>query len=248
MFHDLQITIPSRSRYTSQKTIYNLSESLWPSIILVVPHDQYITYRQNIPLDIVIQPFGGNGIGNKREFMLRLKPTGKIIMMDDDLTFYARVSISKFVKLDKNSEESVHMVTDIYNMLDKYVAVGLVDKFMSQARPRGSQECQRYNQVLGYNRDSFPNPWPSFRIAHDEEHDVHLQLLTRGFRTAISTEWSKSDKPNAQGGCSDWRSDVYLQEIHGKLLELWPDIVSITANPNRARYNWKRAKEIGGLK
>jgi hypothetical protein len=71
--------------------------------------------------------------------------------------------------------------------------------------------------------------------------------LTRGFKTVILTEWSKTDKSNAPGGCSDWRDDVYMREVHQKLVELWPGIVSITMNPNRARYNWMEAKKRGGI-
>src|SRR5215472_13327419 len=91
MDHDMQICIPSRSRPLNQKTIKGLSEELWPYITLVVPFDQYIQYRQVTPMDVKILPFDGFGIAAKRQFMLRLKESGKILMLDDDLKFYRRI-------------------------------------------------------------------------------------------------------------------------------------------------------------
>lgn len=249
MFEDLQIVIPSRSRPHSQKTVAHLSDNLWSAIKVVVPHDQEKEYRYHLPVDVEVIPFHeSDGVGHKREFILHLKPTGKLIMLDDDLRFYRRTPDGdKFPPTSK--AETERMITEIAHYLDSYAMVGLTDKFMSQTKPRAFVECQRFNQVLGFNRDLLPQPWPKFRMPHDEEHDVHLQLLTRGIKTAVITEWSKSDTPGALGGCSEWRNTQTMRETHEKLVELWPGIVTITrgAGPARARYNWQEAKRIGGL-
>jgi hypothetical protein len=243
----VDIFIPSRSRYANLKTIYNLSESLWKNVKLVVPHEQFPQYQRIVPMGIGIIPFNETiGVDKKREFMLHLNTTGKIIMMDDDLKFYKRTGDGKRFPPATNAETEL-MVIQIVDYLDRYPMVGLVDKFMSQSRPRGFVECTRFNQVLGFNRDLLPQPWPQFNVQHDEEHSFHLQLLTRGYKTAVLTEWSKADKPNSRGGCSDWRNEEIMRQTHEKLLELWPEIVTITPDPARARYNWKKAKEIGGL-
>jgi hypothetical protein len=214
---------------------------------MVVPGDQYSEYRYHIPLDIAIVPFYGTGIGAKRDYILRHRSSGKIIMMDDDLAFYKRnESGEKFARLPTRSPDTLLMIEDICTALDRYPAVGLVDKFMSQTRPRVMQECVRYNQVLGFNRETLPNPWPAFKIKHDEEHNFHLQLLTKGIKTCVLTEWSKADRPNSKGGCSDWRSSEIYQETYQQLLTDWPEIVII--KNGRARYNWRKAKEVGGIK
>jgi hypothetical protein len=245
MFNDLQIAIPSRSRPHVQKTIQNLSQNLRQYIVLVVPSDQYEDYRGRVSIDINIVPFSGSGIGNKREFILNLKPTGKLIMFDDDLTFYKRLEDgSKFARM--NPDESEKMVSEIVDFLDRYVMVGMVDKFMSQTRPRGFVECTRCNKVLAFNRDMLPNPWPSFRVPHDEDHDIHLQLITRGFRTAVITEYSKSDPVQAPGGCTDWRCDAVFNHAYELMVQYWPTIVTIYPN-HKIRYNWREAKRIGGI-
>jgi hypothetical protein len=247
MFDTLQIMIPSRSRSQYVRTIYHLSENLWPSITIVVPPEQYKSYRADIPMEIEILEFDGAGIAAKREFILHLNHTGKVIMLDDDLKFYKRTEDgARFPGTFHLQTEQ--MIGEIVDFLDCYPMVGLTDKFMSQTRPRGYVECHRFNQVLGFNRDLLPKPWPQFRVPHDEEHDVHLQLLTRGCKTAVLTEWSKADKADAPGGCNDWRNADILKYTHEKLIELWPGIVSIDSSKGKpkARYNWQRAKEIGG--
>jgi hypothetical protein len=248
MFNNLQIVIPSRSRWNEQKTLYNLSEDLWPHVVIVCPIEQYFYYRvHHTKLGIQVLAFQGVGIGAKRQFILNLNPSGKLIMLDDDLKFYKRTDDGRRFPGAMRSD-TIEMIWDIYKMLDTYVHVGLTDKFMSHTKPRGYIECHRFNQVLAFNRDLLPRPWPEFRLWNDEEHDVHLQLLTRGYKTAVLTEWSKSDKSNAPGGCSDWRGPNTLKEAHEKLVEYWPNIVSITpGNPSRARYNWKEAKKMGGI-
>jgi hypothetical protein len=244
MFNDLQIAIPSRSRPHVQKTIQSLSQNLWTNIALVVPFTQYEEYRAAVPIDINIVPFEGQGIGAKREFILNMKKTGKIIMFDDDLTFYKRLEDgSKFARMGRMDTEK--MVADIVEFLDKYVMVGMVDKFMSQVRPRGFVECTRCNKVLAFNRDMFPDPWPKFDIKHDEDHNFHLQLITRGYRTAVLTEYSKSDGVQSPGGCTDWRTPELFAEVHQELVRRWPGIVTI--NKDRVRYNWKEAMRRGGI-
>lgn len=246
MFNNLQIAIPSRSRPYIQKTIENLSQNFWPNIVVVVPEPQYSDYRAAISMEIKVVPFGISGIGAKRQFILTMKASGKLIMFDDDLTFYKRVpdDASKFVRMTvKDSEQ---MVLDLVAYLDLYVMVGMVDKFMSQTRPRDFIECSRCNKVLGVNRDMLPDPWPEFRIPHDEDHDFHLQLITRGYRTAILTEYSKMDPVQAPGGCTDWRSQEVFDETYRLLMYYWPSIVKIGPG-NRVSYRWKEAMRIGGL-
>lgn len=244
----MEIFIPSRSRFNDLRTLHTLSGELWKYITIVVPHEQYDTYRRIVPLKIKILKFHGFGIAAKRDFILNLSQNGKIIMFDDDLKFHKRTQDgTRFPgTLQPETEE---MIKDIVATLELYPMVGLVDKFMSQTKPRGLIECHRFNQVLGINRDLLPKPWPQFRVPHDEEHDFHLQLLTRGCKTVALTEWSKSDRADAPGGCQDWRSPEILRQVHEKLVELWPSIVTVDTSKDKpkARYNWKEAKRLGGI-
>jgi hypothetical protein len=247
-----EIAIPSRSRPRAQKTIYNLSDDLWNFVMVVVPQDQLEAYRAEIPAPIKVIPFEGFGVAPKRDFILHMKPTGKILMFDDDLKFYKRSEEgSRFFPISPS--DTIDMVETIVSYLNHYPMVGLVDKFMSQHTPRHHIECHRFNQTLCFNRDLLPDPKPRFRGLIAEEHDMMLQLLTRGCKTAVITEYSKTDKPYAKGGCSDWRTtEVMKQEIE-RMAQLWPGIVSYSDHPDpehpqgyKVRFDWKKAKKIGG--
>lgn len=213
---------------------------------MMVPEDQLEEYKAHIPEQIKVLGFNGDpGIGPKRDYILQIARADKIIMMDDDLRFYKRLGDGRFVIAMPDDTEA--MIGDILTLLDTYPHVGLVDKFMSTGRPRHHQECKRFNQVLAFNRDLFPHPWPRFRLAFaHEEHDMHLQFLTRGYKTAITTEWSKSDKHNSDGGCSDWRSADKFKAAQEQMLKLWPTIVTVKDDQD-VNYNWREAKRIGGI-
>jgi hypothetical protein len=68
----------------------------------------------------------------------------------------------------------------------------------------------------------------------------------------VITEYSKTDKPYDKGGCSDWRTtEVMMREIE-RMAQLWPGIVTYTDAPNhpqgyKVRFDWKKAKMMGGL-
>jgi hypothetical protein len=214
---------------------------------MVVPTEQYAEYRQTIPLDIMILPCDVLGSAPTRQFMLHLRPTGKLIMIDDDLTFYQRSEDgTKFSQVSKSTTEQ--MIAEIVDFLDRYCMVGLTDKFMSQTRPRGFVECSRFNEITGCNRDLLPNPWPEYRIPNEEEHDFHLQVLTQGYKTAVLTEWSKSGITWGSGGCSEWRTVEVFKKAHDRLLELWPELVKVSPDKRfgtKASFQWKKARMIG---
>ena len=239
---ELQLIIPSRSRWMNQKTLINLTPSLWPITTVVIPEGQYYEYRTRTPEKVSVITFNGQGIHDKRQYILHLAKTGKVIMLDDDLSFYKRNTDGRFTVA--NGDPTEDMVATLVNMLDKYPMVGLVEKFMSQTQPRGVKEYTRISHVLGINRDLLPKPWPEFRLRVGEEYDFHLQLLTRGFTTAVTTEWSKLDKFNAKGGCNDWRTVEIIRQETKKMRDYFPDLVTYWERDNGVgiQYNWRKAK------
>jgi hypothetical protein len=247
----ITIYIPSRSRWQTMKTLNQLSEELWPQTMLVVPPDQYQKYRTYSPPEVNITIFDGVGIAAKRQHILTRFPDGKFIMFDDDLLLYKRDPDGKtFHPISRFTDESVELVRTISDLLNTYCYVGATDKFMSHTRPRGFIECARFNQILAINRELLPQPWPQFRSGVDgqEEHDFHLQLLTRGCKTAITTEWSKMDRPGAKGGCSDWRNDDLIIAMSNQLVDFWPGLVSIRDKEPQGMYlkfDWRGAINQG---
>lgn len=164
-------------------------------------------------------------ISEKREWILARSIGPKIVMLDDDLTFYARRREGNFTKSTPNDVR--RMFKWLNTALDKFAHAGVIDKFMSQAAPRGSVQSRRYNSVLAYNKMLFPYPRPKFRIPVSEEHDVHLQLASKGLPPAVSCEFSKNTSYYNEGGCTDERTKRSELAGHKAFAALWPDLVTV---------------------
>ena len=142
-----RIAIPSRNRADKQKTLYNLPESVWPNVSIFVPDFNVDEYKQKLPSEVKIVSVSENGIRATRQAMFDSVENGKILMLDDDLTFWKRNKEgNKFKRIDK--EETGGLIEAIVCLLDIFTAVGLTDKFMSQTKRRNFQEFQRFNDVL----------------------------------------------------------------------------------------------------
>lgn len=199
-----------------------------------------------------------SGIMEKRQSIFEHATDNKIIMLDDDLKFYKRRRDGGFNIATK--AQIRQMIKSIEKALDKNAHVGLVDKFMSQTRPRGRVHSGRYNQVLGYNMRMIAervrllssngmmhhDSHPKFRLSLNQEHDMHLQLLELGFAPTILTEYSKNAAFYAAGGLSHMRTKTLERSVFKKLQALWPQYVKLRKSKHSiggvaATFNWRAA-------
>jgi hypothetical protein len=182
------------------------------------------------------------GIRATRQFIMDTARKGKVIQLDDDLTFYRRSDDGK--KFYPIEGESVYeMFEFIGEMLDGYAHLGLVDKFMSQSQPRIMRHNGRFTHLLAYNMDLF-HVKPQYRVEVCEEHDYNLQLLLAGHPSCILTEFSKVETPRAPGGCNTWRHDQLEVDACKEMERLFPGIVQ--ADGIKIRVNWKKAGQNAG--
>lgn len=248
MLTDLTIAIPSRSRWWWPKTVDAMHPSLWEHMVVYTPMDQVKHYRDILAKPIRVVGLEYTHIGQKRQMILEKSNTGKVIMMDDNLTFYKRtVTGATFKSMPPASMDTVDMITQICRLLNSYASIGLADKFMSQHKPRQIQEYQRFIHVLCYNLARLPTPWPQFEICHYEDHHFHLQLLEASCPTAIATEWSKTKAGKNTGGCSDWRTEALMDQAADFMLNRWPGICIDNSErgedgARRLKFRWKQAR------
>ena len=228
----MRIFIPTIGRVDRQKTARQLDKAGLP-YTLVVPLDHIDQYSgiENI--------LGCPDIGIRatRQFIMDMAGHGKVIQLDDDLTFYRRTDDGKrFYPIE--SEAVFEMFALINSFLNEYAHVGLVDKFMSQSQPRVMRHNGRFTHLLGYNMDLF-SIIPQYCVEVCEEHDYNLQLLMAGHPSCILTEYSKVETPRAPGGCNTWRHEQLEVEACKEMERLFPGIVS--ADGIKIRVNWKKA-------
>jgi hypothetical protein len=240
----MKIYIPTRGRPEQQRTAEAL-ESAGIDATLVLSKDDEENYFTEGVSCITVK---ASDIATKRQRILELSPKGKILMLDDDLTFYTRKPDGNFVKADKRGIQRI--IKWFSHALSDHAHAGLTDKFMGQSKRRGVQNHGRYNQALGYNTKLFPSPAPKFRVAINEEHDMHLQLATRGLEPIINNEFSKDAKYYSEGGCSTWRTKTVEAKAMKQFAALWPDLVKLGPTEQSisglaARVRWAKAVKMG---
>lgn len=195
------------------------------------------------------------GIRATRQWLLDRHKADKLLIFDDDLTFWWRTRDGKkFIKCDMDPTPMKLMVKEIEHYLNKYAHGGIVEKFMSQSRPRGTVHGGRYFQVLAYNTALFPTPKPRMRVEIGEDMDMNLQLLYAGKQNFILTEYTKTDKEWSPGGCCMMgRNEKTLYEQSAKLAKLHPGVVTLKDEKKEGTHNWlkiswRKAQKLGGLR
>jgi hypothetical protein len=242
----VNIYIVSSGRPSKQITAAQISPKSKYLVTTVVPEKEQNDYLETQTTSSYLS-HNKFGICDTRQFLLEYverSPTSKLIVLDDDLTFYKRLEQGNFIKA--NPEQVEEMFDEIYLKLDQFAHIGVCDKFMSHAQPRDYITNGRYNQVLGYNLELFPRPIPKYRVMVGEEQDFNLQLLSKGKESCILTEWSKSTTNYAKGGCEQWRTAEVEKAAHEKIVKLWPGICTLKENKSTISktslaIQWKKA-------
>lgn len=243
------VAIPSRGRAGNVRTLEYLPQG--QQVMLVVPKKEMTTYNTRhgeIP-NLSVAEVSCRHIGQKRQWILDLyRGHGgqKIVMIDDDLRFRVRDNGNTFRRAEP--EDVARMLRLLEELLDRTPHAGIADEFMCHYNQPGTKGG-RYNQVLAYN---LAHPVfqggnaPRFRLAINEEHDMHLQLASRGHRPLVLTDYTKGSKYNAAGGCSTWRTAEFEREQFEEFRDLWPDLVTIEPNKKSlsglsTRVKWRAA-------
>jgi hypothetical protein len=258
----LRIHIPTKGRPNKQPTAEALRAAGIPFTLVCTLSDPAIQeYIDNYgPRNVMVVDV--INLMHKRQLIFDSprQPGGKIIMMDDDLTFYARRKDGGFEKA--TPKQLVSMIEFMSSCLDRFAHVGLVDKFMSQNQPRGMKYRGRYNQVLAYNTKLIRKRWtksfgiglhhdmPKFRSRLNQEHDMHLQLLRLGLMPAILCEYSKNAAYYSKGGLTGFRTPKLERAVFNELVKNWPDYVRLRKTRHAiggvaATFNWRRAMQEG---
>lgn len=217
----LRIFIVSSGRAGNAKTYFAV-----PWATFFVPAGERDAYLAAYP-SADIQTHTEKGIASTRQALLDFVGSGKLVMLDDDLSFYSRSSCGlKFADISNDNRAIKRLFSEIEGALDGFAHVGIADEFRASFKPRESAIGRRYYQVLSYNIDLFPTPPPKFgRLEVNEEMDFHLQLATVGCYSKVLTEWTKKSKPYSVGGCSTWRTAELELREHKKFVKLWPELV-----------------------
>lgn len=235
------VYVPSRSRFSRSLTLDAIKGADRDfTVYLVVPFSQresYVPLSKEHRVKLLSCPV--DGIAKTRHFCgkhANQMEHDRFIMIDDDLRFYHRTSMTDF-RLTKNTpEQTVSAINLLAEYLVKY-AHGSID--IRQGNNSRNNEKKypvkvigRMLRVLGYQTVPFLASIHG-RVPVMEDFDVTLQLLRRGYPNIILTD-QVQDQQQTQlpGGCSDYRDHAKQEAAAHELKRLHPAFVELVEKNN----------------
>lgn len=252
----MQIYIPSRSRFHIKSLTVERIAGGWEhkhTVYLVVPAAQAKAYRA-MPNrgDIPILGCPRDGIAATRQWIGQ-HAHDKFLMLDDDLRFFYRPTVRPAddplpgagmpnqnpPRLYKARPQDITGALDtIEAALDTYVHAAIGSREGNNVWPYPFAECRRPLRALAYRKWAFLSVEHG-RVAVMEDFDVTLQLLRKGHKNFITTNYAQDQYQTAlNGGCSDYRTHAVQEANVRRLAELHHPFVAT---------RWKNNKHGGSF-
>jgi len=228
------IIIPTLGRMDKQITYNNLPKKYQEKVTFVVQAHELEEMKKRYGSAVIGLPDNINRIAPTREWIFNKFRKYRHMVFDDDLLFVVK---------EPNPNEGTKWLTRKFTEQDFNDAFDLMNQWMDEGFVYGGllpgsnvpdlkywpyMDCQRVVTNVFYNGPKVPDNIEWDRCAAAEDLDVHLQLLTRGFKNRVSVKYMVStSETNADGGCSTWRTVEVHNEAQRKLAELWPNFVTL---------------------
>lgn len=252
---DLEVFVVSRSRFSQSNTLESLAGES-KRVRLVVPIKQKEQYKELAKrYGCAIVPCPYDGISLTRQYCGKVTRHHKFLMLDDDLTFFRRVSSTDYhLRYPGEVNDTVsNMLLDVSNQLDTYAHVAISARQGNNRLEYPGVECSRPLRALAYQKDEFLD-CEHGRVKIMEDFDITLQLLRKGYKNHVISKWSQDQiQTQMEGGCSDYRTKQ-LHEDNVKLFaKLHEPFVTLKHKKNKtggvfgerleAIIYWKKAYE-----
>lgn len=253
----MKILIPTYRRVNSQTTFKNLPERWKKEVVMVVDSEDAIELK-SLPefngIDFWIRPEYIKGIAQKRAWIIGNILEDKIVMMDDDLSFEVRDGQGSTRAAEPS--DLGHWLDELSFKLDSYAHAGFSVRRHNDKLPKGWFENNRMQCVLGYRPEIMRKHCELGRVETREDFDYTLQLLKKGFPNAICAEILFSQKINAPGGISTYRTVESSNAEALQLAALHPGIVNAVERQYKTQKSefgtrtevicyWKKAYQEG---
>lgn len=246
----MQIYVPTRSRAGTQITLANLPTL--DNVTIVVNYDQVDEYYRKVSsVNMLVCPPDVDTIGKVRQFICTQHDVGKygpkLLMLDDDLKFFARRTDdpTKFRPINGTKEVDL-MIKTIDKLLDGYAHAGIL------AREGGNRVLEKYEhstrllRALAYRVDVMRKHDVRFdRLIVMEDFDVALQLLELGYPNVRVQEYVQDQtRSNAPGGCSTYRTLARQEEGALGLARLHPPFVTVVHKQTKTAWNGQERTDV----
>lgn len=248
----MRIFIPTYGRHDKQHTFQHLPVSLKQKVTFVVQKQDFLENRRVYEAyncqDILVLPSKIKTIAPTRQFIMKhaFKKMCKLVMLDDDLRFDTRREDDHGKFRTSQNRDIIQLFKHIENGLDKYAHVGVVSREGGNRFTMDPVLCTRMMRVLAYDVDLFNFEKIKFdRLPLQEDFDVTLQLLRKGYENLVLTRWVQGQgTSNAAGGCSTFRTIEMHNENAKKLAELHSPFVKVVEKQTKGAWNGKPRLDV----
>jgi len=230
----MKIFIPTKNRQDIQHTAKNLAEAGIEAIYVIDEND-------HPPVD---PPFefvriDCTGISNVRQAIINLSDDNKILMMDDDLSFFVRDSLeSESLRLAKPFE-----IADMIQWLD--VALNEYAHASISARTQNFQctyrlqkanaftlETVRPYRIYGFDKSIVEGEKLEFgaglKINVQDDFHITLELLELGYPNIVNFKYAHEQRgSNSRGGAATYRNIELLEKCAQNLKQRHPKVVKV---------------------
>lgn len=243
----MEIWIPSLGRSHVQRTWESLPPVFREQTRLIVHESESAAYSKFPRVALPI-----SGVGNIRQWVIE-HSRDKVLMLDDDLTFFTRRSDDKTKFQPATSEEVVEVFDLMRILMDQFYHGGLASREGGHIDTSEYVWNTRVLRVLYYRADILRKFGVRFdRVPVMEDFDVALQMLRLGFPSLmVNTMVHNQGSSNAPGGCSTYRTLERQSEAAHALAKLHPEFVTVVTKQTKTawggqertdvRVQWKRA-------
>ena len=247
---NIKIVIPTLNRVNKQISFRNLPDKYKQKVYFIVREheekqmkEKYLnpTFEVKAANVIVLPKNIPTGLPATKIFILEYFKNDKIYMIDDDLTFSRKLPNTEKIPNKKGiitKWRTIKMVEhdfdELFNEMENYMKDGYVHGAIniSSTPPSGRYWPRNYNGKIGGNVfldiPNLPKDVEYYRYCKTaEDYETNLQLLKKGFKNIIFTDFTASEKTGAPGGCATYRTLDMHNKSQLELHERHPDVVKI---------------------
>ncbi len=250
MFSDMTIVINTLDRPNKQITLNNLPENIRTQTVLSVQAHEASRYTN---LNCLVLPESIRTLPVTRQWLLDNISTRYLLIMDDDLSFFARKDKVPSRLYKNTMEDTGEMITVLHQKLEQYPMVGVSAREGNNRFADYQAECARSMRIFGLDLHVIKSVGARFdRTKTKEDMDMTLQLLRKGHKNCVLYNWANDHvSSNAPGGCATYRTFEMMEADAETLRELHPEFVTVVKKKTKTswggsertdvRVQWKKA-------
>lgn len=251
---DIFIALATRGRVDAQKTLERLHPKILKQVSLFCHPGELKLHQKNWGDKVKdIQEYDSNAknIGEIREWLAYNAPKGKIIFMDDNITFSVRLEGYKTPRvLNKNNftdseilEHQTNMFNWLWDSLDKK-DIGIAGISFRPFNRIGMEDIERNKRFFAiwgldckkyYSQKKNPVYMSDWPIKEDFATGIAIRKMGYDILVTNKFAFDKTSGSNSKGGCSNYRNVDLMNSEAKRMAEMFPDIITIKTRNNN---NW----------